>query len=245
MREKERLKKLANDLEEQVREAEMKRLQNVEAAREMAEKEIEEYKEVVREELQSDREKQKKYAQQQTLIDESSNIIEFLRRENTKLKNQSEKMRKDFKELKENNERLTEENEKATNSFNSLNDHAKQLNVKNAKLISNVQEYKKKLESLKDDLKAKQSYYIAEAEARLAAQKRMAAIVGVIQDKCRDPQLIEDAVIMALECEAEAKSERAALGAQDPAQQATQAQQASSSKKADSDSDYSSGSDSD
>lgn len=215
MKERERLKKLANDLEEKVREAEMKRLQNVEAAREAAEKEIEEYKDVVREELKSDKEKQKKYAQQQTLIDESSNIIEFLRRENTKLKNQSEAMRKDFKELKDNNKRLQEENEAATSSFTALNDHAKQLNVKNAKLINNVQEYKKKLEGLKDDLKEKQSYYIAEAEARLAAQKRMAAIVGTIQDKCRDPQLVEDAVIMALECEAEAKSERAALDAQD------------------------------
>jgi len=215
MKERERLKKLANDLEEKVREAEMKRLQNVEAAREAAEKEIEDYKESVREELRSDKEKQKKYAQQQTLIDESSNIIEFLRRENDKLKKQSDKFRKDFRELKENNKRLQEENDAATSSFTALNDHAKQLNVKNSKLINNVQEYKKKLEGLKDSLKEKQSYYIAEAESRLAAQKRMAAIVGTIQDKCRDPQLIEDAVIMALECEAEAKSERAALDAQD------------------------------
>ena len=215
MKERERLKKLAHDLEEKVREAELKRLQNVEAAREAAEKEIEEYKEVVREELKGDKEKQKKYAQQQTLIDESSNIIEFLKAENNKLKKNSESMRKDFKELKDNNKRLQEENESATSSFTALNDHAKLLNVKNSKLINNVQEYKKKLEGLKDSLKEKQSYYIAEAESRLAAQKRMAAIVGTIQDKCRDPQLIEDAVIMALECEAEAKSERAALDAQD------------------------------
>ena len=235
MRERERLKKLAHDLEEKVREAEMKRLQNVEAAREAAEKEIDDYKEVVREELRSDKEKQKKYAQQQTLIDESSNIIEFLRKENTKLKTQSEAMRKDFRELKDNNKRLQEENEAATSSFTALNDHAKQLNVKNSKLINNVQEYKKKLESLKDDLKEKQSYYIAEAEARLAAQKRMAAIVGTIQDKCRDPQLIEDAVIMALECEAEAKSERAALDAQDgkaPAASAPSAKKEDSSHHA-------------
>ena len=238
MKERERLKKLANDLEEKVREAELKRLQNVEAAREAAEKEIEEYKEVVREELKSDKEKQKKYAQQQTLIDESSNIIEFLRRENTKLKNNSESMRKDFKELKDNNKRLQEENEAATSSFTALNDHAKQLNVKNSKLISNVQEYKKKLEGLKDSLKEKQSYYIAEAESRLAAQKRMAAIVGTIQDKCRDPQLIEDAVIMALECEAEAKSERAALDAQDGKAPTPAASSGAKFNNDDDDSDY-------
>ena len=69
------------------------------------------------------------------------------------------------------------------------------------------------LEKLKEDLKTRQQYYLAEAEARLAYQKTMAQIVGAIQDKCRDAQLVEDVVIMALECEAEAKSERAALEA--------------------------------
>ena len=85
------------------------------------------------------------------------------------------------------------------------------INGTNAKLIKNVEAYKQQLEKLKEDLKTRQQYYLAEAEARLAYQKTMAQIVGTIQDKCRDAQLTEDVVIMALECEAEAKSERAAL----------------------------------
>ena len=106
-----------------------------------------------------------------------------------------------------------EANASAGASFSALNDHAKQLNLTNAKLIRNVEAYKGQLEKLKDDLKTRQAYYLAEAEARLAYQKTMAQIVGAIQDKCRDAQLVEDVVIMALECEAEAKSERAALEA--------------------------------
>jgi hypothetical protein len=39
----------------------------------------------------------------------------------------------------------------------------------------------------------------------------LARIVAQVQDKSRDAQLVEDVVIWALECEAEAKSERAAL----------------------------------
>lgn len=157
------------------------------------------------------RPQKKKSAQQQTLIDESGKIIEYLRKENMKLRNQNDSMRKDFKSLKENNARLMEANASASASFTALNDHAKQLNGTNAKLIKNVEAYKKQLEKLKEDLKTRQSYYLAEAEARLAYQKTMAQIVGTIQDKCRDAQLTEDVVIMALECEAEAKSERAAL----------------------------------
>ena len=212
-RDKDALKNKIKDLESAVREAEKKRMQEVEEARSRAEEEMETYRQKVKEELANDKEKQKKSAQQQTLIDESGKIIEYLRKENMKLRNQNETMRKDFKALKENNSRLMEANASASNSFTALNDHAKQLNVTNAKLIRNVEAYKAQLEKLKDDLKTRQAYYLAEAEARLAYQKTMAQIVGAIQDKCRDAQLVEDVVIMALECEAEAKSERAALEA--------------------------------
>merc|ERR1711957_869381 len=115
--------------------------------------------------------------------------------------------------LKENNARLMEANASASASFTALNDHAKQLNVTNAKLIKNVEAYKGQLEKLKEDLKTRQSYYLAEAEARLAYQKTMAQVVGIMQDQCKDAQLVEDVVIMALECESEAKSDKAAVKA--------------------------------
>jgi myosin-5 len=212
-REKDGLKNKIKALEQKVLEAETQRTKEVEAARIAAEEEMEKYRKKVKEELANDKEKQKKNAQQQSLIEESGKIIEYLRKENMKLRTQNETMRKDFKALKENNQRLMEANASAGQSFTALNDHAKQLNATNAKLIKNVDGYKKQLEKLKEDLKTRQTYYLAEAEARLAYQKTMAQIVGAVQDKSRDAQLVEDVVIMALECEAEAKSERAALEA--------------------------------
>lgn len=212
-REKDALTNKIKELEEQVKEAEMQRAKEVEAAREVAEAEMAQYKKKVKEEMANDKEKKKKNAQQQSLIEESGKIIEYLRKENMKLRTQNDTMRKDFKSLKENNQRLMEANASAGQSFTALNDHAKQLNATNAKLIKNVESYKGQLEKLKDDLKTRQTYYLAEAEARLAYQKTMAQIVGAVQEKCRDAQLVEDVVIMALECEAEAKSERAALEA--------------------------------
>lgn len=210
-REKDSLRNKIKDLESRVREAESARAKEVKEAREAAELEMEAYRTKVKKDLANNKDQEKKSAQQQTLIDESGKIIEYLRKENMKLRNQNDNMRKDFRSLKENNQRLMEANASAGESFSALNEHAKQLNGTNAKLIKNVEAYKQQLEKLKDDLKTRQAYYLAEAEARLAYQKTMAQIVGAIQDKCRDPQLVEDVVIMALECEAEAKSERAAL----------------------------------
>jgi myosin heavy subunit len=224
-REKESLRSKIKDLESRVREAEAARAKEVKEAREAAEIEMEAYRSKVKKDLACNKEQEKKSAQQQTLIDESGKIIEYLRKENMKLRNQNDNMRKDFRSLKENNQRLMEANASAGESFSALNEHAKQLNSTNAKLIKNVEAYKNQLEKLKDDLKTRQAYYLAEAEARLAYQKTMAQIVGAIQDKCRDPQLVEDVVIMALECEAEAKSERAAL------EGATKKQSSSASSK--------------
>jgi len=246
-REKDGLKNKIKNLEHAVRDAEAKRMKEVEDAREAAEAEMESYRIKVKEELANDKEKQKKSAQQQSLIEESGKIIEFLRKENMKLRNQNDSMRKDFKALKENNQRLMEANASAGQSFQSLNDHAKQLNSTNAKLIKNVEGYKAQLEKLKEDLKTRQAYYLAEAEARLAYQKTMAQIVGAIQDKCRDAQLTEDVVIMALECEAEAKAERAALEAASAKAKKAKAEAASkaSTAKTAASSKYDSGSDSD
>jgi chromosome segregation ATPase len=213
MRTPPKLEQKLNELEEEVRDAELQRMREVEAAREAAEKEIEEYKNKLREEYKNDKERQKKSAQQQNLIDESTKIIEYLRKELAKLKGQNENMRKDFKALKENNQKLMGANASASASFTALNDHAKQLNVTNADLIRNVEEYKHQLEKLKEDLKTRQSYYLSEAEARLAYQKTLAQIVGTIQEKCKDAKLVEDVVLMALECESESKDERAAAEA--------------------------------
>jgi myosin-5 len=205
---------LANQLDKmkaKLNDAEDKRKRDLEDARFQFEQEMEEYKEKLEDQLRAESEKQNKSAQHQTLIDESGKIIEYLRKENMKLRQQCESMKRDYKSLKENNGRLMEANASASSSFNQLNEHAKGLNATNARLIKNVDTYKKQLVKMKEDLKNRQAFYLAEAHARVAYQKTLARIVAQVQDKSRDAQLVEDVVIWALECEAEAKSERAAL----------------------------------
>merc|ERR1719223_266203 len=177
---------LANQLDkmkEELVKAEDQRKRELEDAKFQFEQEMEEYKEKLEDQLRAESKKHGESAQHKTLIDESGKIIEYLRKENMKLRQQCESMKRDYKSLKENNSRLMEANASASSSFNQLNEHAKGLNGTNAPLIKNVDTY----------------------------QKTLARIVAQVQDKSRDAQLVEDVVIWALECEAEAKAERAAL----------------------------------
>ncbi|KAG7372249.1 myosin E [Nitzschia inconspicua] len=239
-KEEEDLAKQLDKMKDKLAEAEDQRKRDLEDARFQFEQEMEEYKEKLEDQLRAEADKQNKSAQQQTLIDESGKIIEYLRKENMKLRQQCESMKRDYKSLKENNARLMEANASASNSFNQLNEHAKGLNATNARLIKNVDTYKQQLVKMKEDLKNRQAFYLAEAHARVAYQKTLARIVAQVQDKSRDAQLVEDVVIWALECEAEAKSERAALenaGQKAPPGAATAAAPQRSNRPGDSDSD--------
>lgn len=210
-KEEQDLKNQLDKMKDKLEAAEDQRKRELEDAKFQFEQEMEEYKEKLEDQLRAESKKHGESAQQQTLIDESGKIIEYLRKENMKLRQQCESMKRDYKSLKENNSRLMEANASASSSFNQLNEHAKGLNATNARLIKNVDTYKKQLVKMKEDLKNRQAFYLAEAHARVAYQKTLARIVAQVQDKSRDAQLVEDVVIWALECEAEAKAERAAL----------------------------------
>jgi len=238
--EEENLSNQLDEMKDRLGEAEEQRKRELEDAKFQFEQEMEEYKEKLEDQLRAESKKHGESAQHKTLIDESGKIIEYLRKENMKLRLQCESMKRDYKSLKENNSRLMEANASASSSFNQLNDHAKGLNGTNARLIKNVDTYKKQLVKMKEDLKSRQAFYLAEAHARVAYQKTLARIVAQVQDKSRDAQLVEDVVIWALECEAEAKAERAALenaGQKAPPGITTTARKTGSQRPSDDDSD--------
>ena len=153
----------------------------------------------------SDKEKKK--------LEQSSEITSYLRKENKKLRSSTTQLRKDFDTMQENNKRLLEANAYAGASFEALNEQSKSNSSNNSKLLSNLDKYKKQNQKLKEDLRMRQGYYDAEAQIRVNYQKSMASIMEMIQDQCDDAQLTEDILVLALECESEAKSELAAAEA--------------------------------
>lgn len=149
-------------------------------------------------------------AHQQTLMDESGKMLEYLRKEVFKLRSQNSQLRTDFELLKENNQRLMDANASAGASFAALNQHAKQMSKTNAKLKTDGSKYKKQAHQLsmaqvelKEELKMKQGTYIAEVHSRLQYQKTMMSIVDLVQDNCRDHRLVEQVLKLHDECESD------------------------------------------
>jgi len=118
--------------------------------------------------------------------------------------------------LKETNERLIAANESAGQSFSLLENQSKKLNNSTANVNSNIEKFKTANAKLREDLKARQAFYNAEAQIRLQYQKTLAQILDVFQDNCKDADLVEDVVCVALECESEAKALLAAAEAAAP-----------------------------
>jgi len=146
-------------------------------------------------------------------LEQSSEIIGYLRKENKKMRASTTKLRKDYDTMQENNKRLLEANAYAGASFEAMNEQSKKTNSNNSKLLQNLEKYKKQNQKLKEDLRMRSGYYDAEAQIRVNYQKSMAEIMEMIQDQCDDAQLTEDILVLALECESEAKSELAAAEA--------------------------------
>jgi myosin-5 len=149
-------------------------------------------------------------AQQQTLMDESGKMLEYLRKEVFKLRSQNAQMRTDFDLLKDNNQRLMDANASAGASFAALNQHAKQLSRTNEKLNAELQAHKQQVQKLmvtqvelKEELKMKQATYIAEVHSRLQYQKAVSKIIDLAQEKCRDVRLVEEFLRIADACETE------------------------------------------
>jgi len=149
-------------------------------------------------------------AQQQTLMDESGKMLEYLRKEVFKLRSHNAKMREDFDLLKDNNQRLMDANASAGASFQALNQHAKQLSRTNDKLQTERQTYKQQVQKLsvtqvelKEELKMKQATYVAEVHSRLQYQKALSKIIDVAQEKCRDDRLVEEFLRIADAAEAQ------------------------------------------
>jgi predicted nuclease with TOPRIM domain len=144
-------------------------------------------------------------------MDESGKMLEYLRKEVFKLRGQNAQLRADFDLLKENNQRLMDANASAGASFAALNQHAKQLNKTNTKLMTELDKYKKVAHKLnlaqveaKEELQMKNASYVAEVQSRLQYQKTMNGIINMVQERCRDVRLVEDILALYDDCEAAA-----------------------------------------
>jgi myosin heavy subunit len=149
----------------------------------------------------------------ETKLAEAKRIIEHLRRENKKYRIQYDDMESHFNKMRTRADTFLAHNEKMGLDFEDIQDDAMRVSKRHDMYVDTLEEAKKTNRRLKDQVHKTQDKYMEQAEARLDLQKAMSKILNVVQDRCRNAQLVEDVVVIALECETEAKCQMAALEA--------------------------------
>jgi myosin heavy subunit len=191
------------------------RLSSIKEAKEALERDIEELRDQTNEDARKAANEPKKIvAQQKKKLEEQTKMIDLLKKENKKYRKEAEKIKTKFDLVRENNDKLLRANEEAGNNFEATDSSSMRVHERNEKLTTTLETAKADNKRMKDECMAAQDKYMSQAETRLEYQKAMARILNMIQDTLRDPQLIEDTVCLALECESEAKSVMAALEAE-------------------------------
>jgi myosin heavy subunit len=191
------------------------RVQQAKDDKEVLEKEVEELKVLTSDDNKKALMEPKKIAaQQKKKLEESAKMIDFLKKENKTIRKAHDKMSDKFDVVKTSNEKLLKVNEDVGGSFENIDASAARVNEKNESLIAALEKAKNDNLQLKEDCMKRQEDYMTQAETRLEYQKTMARILNMIQETSKEPQIVEDAVVIALECESESKSVMAALEAE-------------------------------
>eukprot|EP00977_Amphora_coffeiformis_P004681 scaffold1001_cov169-Amphora_coffeaeformis.AAC.28 len=150
-------------------------------------------------------------AQQRKKLEEGRKLITFLKKENKKIRGNFEKTAKQHEELMSTSSKILDINSLLGGSFDDLNEEATKVHSKNSDLSSIRMSEKELNEDLRSKVTKVQDMYMDQANARLELQRSMARILNLIQENCRDGSIVEEAIVLALQCESEAKSEMAAL----------------------------------
>lgn len=153
-------------------------------------------------------------AQLERKLEEQTKMIDFLKKENSKVRKENAKIKEKWDVVKGNNKKLLDMNETSGNNFESKEDGMRKVDTKNMTLMDDLDDAKSSNKKLKEECMKKQDDYMTQAETRLEYQKTMARILTMIQDRSKEAQLVEDTVVLALGCESEAKGIMAALEAE-------------------------------
>jgi chromosome segregation ATPase len=148
-----------------------------------------------------------KVAQYTKKLEGQAKVISFLKGENNKLRKYHEKLVDKIDETRGLKDKMYQSNSELRWNFDELEEDVNHLKDTNNTLLQDDYERARALnKDLVMQVDAQQEKYMTEAEARLVLQKTMSRILNKIQADCRSGQVVEDAIMMALECEAEAKA---------------------------------------
>jgi myosin V len=147
------------------------------------------------------------------LLDERNALIEKMRSDNKRVRANIKLFENKFKRLRDESARLKEENDKETDLFLKMNEEAKAKNADNIKAAENQEIWRKQVVAMTEELKRTQTAFHETSDNRLKYQKTMAEIIKKLRMQCKDEQLIEDAIFIALDSDTEASALKASFDA--------------------------------
>jgi hypothetical protein len=145
----------------------------------------------------------KRSTQDSTLAKESLEIKEYLRKENMKLRQKNEKIFNAFQALRHDIARLENANVSSGECFFTLNDHTKEIEETNAKLNTIVPMYKASVDKMEEAIELRRQFCLSEHAIKLTYVKAMGKVVEMMEDNCRDPDLVDEIVEYCLNVEGE------------------------------------------
>ena len=152
-------------------------------------------------------------AKQEAKLEETKKMILVLKKENKKVRFQYDKLLGKSQASRSDAERHLAYNESAGSNFEGLDEETTKVSDENDDLTEKFQKERDENKRLIKLVRNMQDQYMSEAENRLKIQQGLAKILNMVQGDCKDPQVVEDSIIIALECENEAKSKMASLDA--------------------------------
>jgi myosin heavy subunit len=153
-------------------------------------------------------------AQQNKKLEEMTKIIKMLKRENKAAREHLSKVEAQHGVLSGNCEKLSESCAHLGDEFNQQEPGAIRVSDKYESLGDKLTYAKADNRDYKSKVSKMQDQYMEQAQARLNLQKAMAKVLRLIQDGANNPDVVEETVVIALECESDCKAEMAALEAQ-------------------------------
>jgi hypothetical protein len=148
----------------------------------------------------------KRSAQESTLAEESHKIVEFLRKENNKLRNKNEKIYKAIQALKKDNARLENANIATDEHFSTLGDQAKQIEEMHSKLKTIIPMYESSVEDMREAVEMRRQLCLSEHKIKLTYTKAIGTAVEMMEDRCKDTDLVDEIFEYCLSNEGEEKT---------------------------------------
>ncbi|GAX27011.1 hypothetical protein FisN_9Lh324 [Fistulifera solaris] len=134
--------------------------------------------------------------------EEGDKIISYLKKENKKLRDRTDEMKEEMKEMKDQNSRLIEANASAGASLDSMEKQKLNLASHNTKMAENLKKWQAQNQQLKSDLQNRAAYFRAETKIRHLYEKAMEKIINKLEEECDDADLVEEVTAAQLQCEA-------------------------------------------